>query len=133
MATPDTAIHIKMPPAAAAKAKAAAPSPPTPGVVSPKAGSGLDKLVASTAPDGAMIMGEKGPIPAAAPLKIAPGLLPLVIKSPPAAPVVAQTAVQRFPITGSGDINERISALELHVKALWVELQTAISDLTQEA
>jgi hypothetical protein len=55
-------------------------------------------------------------------MDIAPTLLPLVIKTPPAAPVVAPTLAQRLPITGSGDLHDRLAALEANVKAILADL-----------
>jgi hypothetical protein len=114
MVAPSQPITIAMPPAAAAK-------PPNP----------LDKLVASTAP-GAELMGEKGPIPAAPALTIAPGLLPLVIKTPPAAPQPALTTMERHPITGAGDLLDRVATLEVHVKAIGPQLAAALAMVSQQ-
>jgi hypothetical protein len=153
MATLSAPIIIKMPPAAAAKAKAVAPSPSSPGVVSPKAGSALDKLVASTAPaakpEPVLAPGTTAPpveattgvspslTPEGAPihpvkvapkLTIAPGLLPLTIKSPPAAPVMAAPATARHPI-GVGDMHDRLVALEVHVLTMFGQLKELMQDV----
>jgi hypothetical protein len=153
MPAPSAPIIIKMPPAAA-DAKPAAPTPLPPiaapplhatvGVspsldpqgrriyppgtpTTPPAGSRsmnpLDRLVASTSPKVA------GAPKAAAPkLTIAPGLLPLSIKSPPAAPVMAVPATARHPL-GVGDVHDRLTALEVHVLTMFGQLRELMQDV----
>lgn len=115
MTTPSTPIVIKTPPAAVKAAPSMNP---------------LDRLVASTspAPAGSMIMGEKGPIPAAPALTIAPGLLPFVMKTPPAAPQPAPTPVDRHPL-GVGDVLDRLVALEVSMRDIYAKTQGLLTNV----
>jgi hypothetical protein len=136
-------IHIKMPPAAAkfehpaerntynnlmggTQVNYVSPSLTSQGVpVNPPIQTAT---ILNKPPPGQMIMGEKGPIPAAPALTIAPGLLPLVIATPPAAPTPAPTAVARHPL-GVGDVHDRLVALEVSMRSIWAKTEGLLQDV----